>query len=77
MELVAALLYIAIAVLMWRLSDGWIRENFRVVAALFWPLTLLAWVAAALLVFPACLLVLTGYLDTCRRERHPGNLSLS
>ena len=76
MELVAVLLYTAIGGLVWRLSHGWIRDDFRVVAAVFWPFTLLTWVAAGLLLVPACLLAFAGYLNTCWHERRPRTLSL-
>ena len=77
MELVAAFLYISIAALVERLSKGWIREDFLLVAAVFWPLTLLAWVLAGLLLIPALLLALAGYLNTCWLERRPRKFSLS
>lgn len=77
MELVGVLLYASIAVLVWRRSQGWIREDFRVVAAVFWPLTLATWVTAGLLLVPAVLLALAGYLNTRWQERRPRKLSLS
>ena len=73
MELVAALLYALIALLVWRLSMGWIREDFRVPAAVFWPVTLLAWILAGILLLPALLLALAGYLN--RLERRPRRFS--
>ena len=76
MQLVAALLYTAIAVVVWRLSQGWIRDDFRVAAGGLWPLTLTAWVVAGVLLVPACLLALAGYLNTCWHERRPRRFSL-
>ena len=76
MELVAALLYLSIALLVWRLSKGWIREDFRAPAGVFWPLTLLTWVLAGLLLVPACLLARAGYLNTRWHERRPRRFSL-
>ena len=75
MELVAGLLYAVIAALVWRLSRGWIREDFLLPAAVLWPLTLLAWLFAGVLLLQTLLLAIAGYLNTWWDERRPRRLS--
>jgi hypothetical protein len=74
MELAVAFLYVLIAALVWRLSGGWAAEDFRVMAAVFWPLTLVAWIVLGLLLVPFVLLALTGYLNTWWLGRRRGRL---
>ena len=74
MSLVAVSLYTLIAALVWRLSKGWIREDFLLPAAVLWPLTLLAWLFAGVLLLPTLLLALAGYLNTWWLERRPQRL---
>ena len=75
MALVAASLYAMIALLVWRLSKEWIQKDFLVPAAVFWPVTLLVWLLAGMLLLPALLLALAGYLNTSWSERRPRRFS--
>ena len=51
-------------------------EDFQLPAAILWPLTVLAWVAAGVLVLATLLLALVGYLNAWwveTRDRHLGS----
>ena len=71
MRLEWVVLYALVGAVVWRILKGWRDEDFRLIAAAFWPATLVAWLAAGLLLVPVLLLAVIGYLNPwCFRARH-------
>ena len=71
MELTVSFLYVFVAALGWQVSKGWVVEDSRLMAAVLWPLTLLALVILGLLLLPVLLLAFAGYLNAWRVDYRP------
>jgi hypothetical protein len=60
MEILSTVLYALAGALMWRATKRWKRKDVRLVGAVLWPITVLAFAVVGLLLVPFLFLALVG-----------------